>query len=395
MVLIVILSILFFPYSIYLADVEAAISETSGKPAKVGSLQVNFSAQSILTLSDVRLGNGNDEIRIASMSVQPDIASLFGHKKIIRHVLLSGIKLPLDTLDQLNEVLHSVAKTREGYLIQSLRFEKADIYFGQLPLAGMQGELNLEASASTPASALVMRSAEQNLTLTTQRVNQGMDFVVDGFAWSPPFNSALRIASLNLKGRLENKLLRFNTIDLRLFEGIVKGSAELRQSDLAEFSGDLAYERLNASSLGSALGLGTLLVGEVSGQLAFTSRAPKWEAIFSTMHAQGDFSIGRGSLLGLDLAESSRRFSDAPIIGGSTSFESLVGTMKLSPEKSEFSNLRLEAAKMQTSGSFFVDQNLRLQGLLSLQMQLSDSRTRLAEMTLGGAVKNPTLSVVR
>lgn len=93
-------------------------------------------------------------------------------------------------------------------------------------------------------------------------------------------------------------------MELRLFDGLIQGSAVLRNDAARSISGELVFERLNVSRLGAALGLGQQFSGDTAGNVRFSASADSGQPFFSAINADGEFSIRRGNIQGVDLAGS-------------------------------------------------------------------------------------------
>jgi hypothetical protein len=142
------------------------------------------------------------------------------------------------------------------------------------------------------------------------------------------------------------------------------------------------------------LGIGEQLAGETSGKLRFSSSAASWESIFSAINAEGDFSMRRGRINGIDLAEAVRRISDTTVQGGETVFEELTGKIRLTPTNYRFQRLVLSSGLMRSTGDIEINKDLDLSGKLELQMRGSVNQTRFP-IAIGGTLKIPVVQTMK
>lgn len=386
------LVVYFFPYDSYLPEVESAIAEASGRPVTVGSMRVGIYPKPGLLLGDVRLGQSKDELNIAEIRLQPSIGTLTASKKIFREVVLSGVELPAEMIVGLSSVFQAMSKPESRIGVEHISFEKANVSFGGLGFSDMEGETRL--SAPGVLGSLILRTPDRSLTLQMKPLAQSLDVSLEGFGWRPSQTSPFLFDSVNLKGSINNGFLTISSLELRLFDGLVQGVAILRAGKTPSISGDVVFERINSTRFGNAIGIGQQFSGEANGKIRFSAIADSWANIFSEIGAEGEFTMYRGSIRGVDLTEAVRRTSGTPVQGGSTQFEQLSGKIRLTPTGYQFPGLVLNSGLMQSSGRLEVSKDLKVSGRMDLQMRGTVNQMRVP-VTISGLLKAPEVQVVK
>lgn len=386
------LTITFFPYDRYLPEVEAAVSQASGRPVKVGSMRVEVYPNPGLFLGDVRTGGSKDEIRITEIRLQPEISSLLEDRKVFREAVLSGITLSPDLVSSLPGVVAGMAKPDARVSVKHILLEKVSTSFGGYSLPVLEGEVRLSSAGLFQSLGLWFSDRTVNLELIPRA--QNVEIVLDGIGWRPAQGSSVLIDSLSMKGSIDRDSLSISNLELHVFDGVIKmqGVAIQRADQMLGLSGDLSFERINATRLGEALGIGSQFAGETAGKMTFSTIAGSGTSMFSAMNADGDFVMRQGSVREIDLVETVRRASSAPVQGGSTSFEQLAGKIKLTPTTSMFSSLLLNSGLMQSTGYVEVSKDLDVHGQMELQMRGSVNQTRVP-VSIGGVLKAPSLQL--
>ena len=382
------LTVFLFPYDSYLSEVEAAFAQASGRPVKVGHLKVNLYPDLGFVLSDVRMGTGAEEIHVAEVRIQPAISTLMASRKSFRKVVLSGVMFPA-------ELIVGFALTAKPTIkadIEHLSFEKMNISFGGLAVSEMEGEVSL--SADGLFQALLLHSSDRSLSIEAKPLPQGLDVSLEGFGWRSSQASPFLFDSLSLKGHLDSKAFTISNMELRIFDGLIKGSTVLHADKKPSISGEVSFERVATTRLGNALGLGQQFNGETAGKMRFSANADSWREIFSAINADGEFVIHRGSIRGIDLTEAVRRISSVPVQGGETSFEQLTGKIKLSPMSYQFSGLVMNSGLMQSTGYFVINNDLKVNGRMELQMRGTANRMRVP-ITISGTLQTPNVQARR
>ena len=384
------LTVRFFPYDIYLPEVEAAFSQATGRPVKVGSMRVDVYPKPGFLLGDIRVGAGKDEVRINEIRLLPEISSLSEPKKIFQEVVLNGVSLPAELISGFPSVFVTMAKPTSRAGVKHLRFENVNTSFGSLAFPVMEGDVKLSAAGLFQSIELWL--PDRTVSLELKPKAQKLEVVLEGFGWRPSQSSSLLIDSVNLKGSVDNGILSVSNLELHVFDGLIQGLTVLHPDKTLALSGDLSFERINASKLGEVLGIGSQFTGEVAGKVSFSTLADSWALIFSGLSADGEFSMRRGSVRGIDLAEAVRRASSAPVQGGATAFEQLSGKIKLSPTSSQFSGLLLNSGLMQSTGVLEVSKGLAVSGRMELQMRGTANQTRVP-ISISGSLKTPVVQL--
>ena len=386
------LTVLWFPYQHYLPELEVAIANACGRPAKVGTLRLDLYPKPSIVLGELRIGAGKDEIRIDEIRLQPAIGTLMAAEKSFREVVVSGASLSAEVIAGLPAVFVELSKSNTRFAVDHFRLERAEVTFAGLGFSSLDGQATL--SADGLLQSLALRTADRRLSLVATPRAAGLDVVLEGYGWRPVAGSAFVFDSLNLKAAVDNRTLTIKSMALRIFDGLIEGEAVLRADPTMSMVGELSFKRVSATRFGEALGLGQQFSGETAGKIRFSTNAQSWESVFSAIDADGDFTVQRGSVRGIDLAEAARSVSRTPIQGGATQFESLSGAIRLAPTRYQFSGLVMNSGLMQSTGSLEVSSELMASGKMELKIRGTANQTRVP-IAISGPLKSPFVQAGR
>jgi hypothetical protein len=145
------------------------------------------------------------------------------------------------------------------------------------------------------------------------------------------------------------------------------------------------------SDFGEAFGIGGQFEGQAAGRLKLSATAESWQTLLSALYADGEFTMDRGVLGGIDLPEAVRRVSSTPAtLGGGTRFEQLSGAIRLTPTAYRFSRLVMNAGLMQSTGQLEVSRDLQIRGRMDVQMRgRADHNAK--SVSVNGPLKSPLL----
>ncbi|HRF11056.1 MAG: putative protein involved in outer membrane biogenesis [Candidatus Accumulibacter phosphatis] len=378
---------LFFPYANYLPEVEASLAQSTGQPAKIDRMHVSFYPRPGMLLGNVRLGEGDDRVQIAEVRLQPALLTLRADKILFKEVELSDLRLSANAVANLSRMLASAQSksARAGVLRVTLR--NAAFSFAELVIGEMDGQCEL--SADHLLESISLRSQDRSLQLKLNPGERGVAVQIDAIAWRVAQGSPYLFDSLNVKGTIEGSDWVIDSFESRIFDGLVRAAVILRDGQQAAIAGELSFERINARKLGEALGIGGQFEGETNGKLKFSANSASWPGLPAALQANGNFTMHRGRLGGIDLPEAVRRASAAPAtLGGWTRFEELSGAITVTPNAFLFSRLLLNAGLMQSSGQIELSRNLQLRGRMDVLMRgQADHSSR--PILISGPLKSP------
>jgi len=371
LMLITVLVTLLFPYALYLPEVQAALAQSTEEPATIADMRVSFYPKPGLLLTGVALGRENDgkAIQIAEVRLQPRFSTLFSSRMVFREVELSGLELSAESITKLSHALKAAARQSARAGVVRVTLDKARIAFAGFGVDAMKGEFVLSADQQTLQSAS-LHSLDRNLQVEAQPIAGGLAVQLEALGWRPAAQAPYVIDSLTVKGEVLGKAFVVDHLELRIFGGMVQGTAILRAENQAVASGGLAFKRIDVKRLGEALGIGGQFEGDASGRMNFSTTSANWDTILPALSADGEFALARGSLGGIDLPEAVRRASTTPsTLGGATRFEQLTGTFKVSANGVRFSRLALSAGLMQSTGDVEINRELQIRGRMDVQMR--------------------------
>lgn len=381
-----------FPYGRYLPEVEAALARQTGQTASIEQMHVTFFPTPGLLLTNVRLRDQDkgDDVRIAELQLQPVLGTLLSPTVAFREMALSGIDVSAENIASLSRMFASAAREAGAAGVPPrVAIARADVAFAGLGFDGMHGQVELSDDGLLQSVSL--QSADRSVHIEATPAAGRLAVSIEGLGWRPSANSPIRLDSFSLKGEIDGFIFVVDTLDLRIFDGRVRGALILRADGAPAIAGEIDFERIDATLFGAALGIGGQFEGDAAGKLRFSAMAEKWSRILFAIYADGNFTIGRGSLGGIDLPEAVRRAAGTPAtLGGATRFEQLSGTIRLTPDHYRFNRLLLQAGTMQSTGQIEVSGDQQLRGRMDVQMRARADQAAVP-VSIGGSLQTPQL----
>lgn len=383
--------VLIFPYLNYQPAVEAALTQSTGRQARVDSLGIDLLPTPALRLDGVRLegvGEGAPLV-VGKARLQPVLSKLFAERMLFDDVELRDLVLAPSTFGELAQALQTAARPGARAGVRHLSLSNAELALAGLVIGDLRGEITL--SGEGLAEVIALHSANRELSFEARPQATAFAIRAEGLKWRPRANSSQVVDSFVLQGELRAMTVNVDRMEFRVFDGLLSGKATLRAGSEPLLSGEIAFERVNARKLAEALGFEQGFLGEGTGRLRFSAAADAWPSLLSTLQGDGTLTVKRGSLPGIDLPEALRRAPSVPLaLGGATRFEQLTGAVRLTPGFIHLSRLSLSAGAMQAAGYIDLGRELDLRGRMDVEMRGRGEHSALP-VAISGSLNAPLL----
>lgn len=388
--LVVLLVFLFYPYDRHRTDIEAALSGLVGQNVRIGRVAASFSPSPAIALESISIGESG-EARVTKIRLVPKLVSLFGGRTAYSNVEVESAVLDGAVLAMFPRALGAAMRSDSPTVIDRVGFSRLGLSLLGIAINDLHGEI-LRADGG---GSLSLFNADRSLRLVVKGdgTNGAVDF--EGYGWGTSADSLHRFDSILGQAEWNGRSLAIRKLDARIFDGAVRGALVLdRQGELPTMTGDLEVKSLSVARLMAALGYPSQFDGEMAGSIRFSSRISDWATVLRTVSGDGEFSVQRGMLGGMDLVEAVRRAGKAGGTGGATRYENLTGRILLSPQSVRLANLALESGALRANGGLDVARDGKLSGRLDVEIRGSATVLR-APVTLGATLRSPELKAGR
>lgn len=381
-----VLTLLLYPYGRHLPDIERSASAMLEDPVKAGDIGFSFLPRPHLSVRNVSVGKDEAHLHIGSVDVQPDFLSLLGDKKVFHALTFNNVEVKEAGLAKLARV----AKASAPVEIRRLALKGVGLSLGDLRLDSLDGEVKLTPAGAV--EAIHLHNAGGTLKLELRPQGEFYRIAVAGDNWRAPFKPNMLFQWLEAQGELRSTRLDLAKINGKAYEGLVEGKASLEWAGGARLAGDLELTRVSAAKLLDAFGTGLSAEGELSVRLKLTAKADNLAKLAEALHADGSFEMKRGAAKGFDLGEAVR--SRGPTRGGETKFEQFSGTIEYEPSGSRLGSLRLASGLLSSGGSLDIAGNGQLSGAMVVELKSSAGTVRMP-LSVGGTTKDAVLTPAR
>ncbi len=382
------LTLVLFPYDNYRPEFEQRLSQALGDDAKIGEVRLAFTPYPAIVLDRVSVG-ADPYITANQIQLLPEFGSIFGPR--YREVVVDGARVKEAGLGRFSKWF--------------LPAGMGDAAVGRLEISGLAVDVaggsieSLRGSARIDdahgLSKLVLRVKEGDLRVEVTPGPTGVGLSLSATGWTAPFRPELLFSFLEMRGELVPGHLTISSIDGRLYDGSLNGDGLITWAQEPTLTLKLNFQRLAADKLLPALGAEPAVDGAASGKLQVSAKAVAVQRLDRDLRMDGSFSIERGSLKRIDLAEAIRSPQQTTLRGGTTHFQEFSGTFSADAHSVRFSGLRMSSGLMRVAGQVTLSrQDGTLTGRVGMEMRGSATAARSA-VTISGSAREPDIRISR
>jgi uncharacterized protein involved in outer membrane biogenesis len=358
--------------SFYVPAVQRIASERLGEPVAVGDLHFAIFPSPKIRLDDVKIGQQLD-IRVRTIELDPNLASLFENTIRIKRVFLQEPQLSADALPRVVSWFQ-----REGgqskVEFRWIVLKSAKLAVPDVDLPGIDGDVRLGLDGSFKGAEL--RLSDGSLKGTVQPGEGPMQVTLSGRGWKPTFGPGVMFNDITAKGQIEGTTLALTAIDGTMHSGVFQGTARIDWGSGWGAKGEFTTERIELSSLMESVTKDARASGALQSKTQFALTAPKVGGLFDNPQVRSTFTLTNGSLDGVDLIRALQTPRSEGVRGGRTKLDELTGVLTVSGGRYQYRDLKMKAGLMTASGSFDIDGAQRINGRVQMELRSPSNQFR-------------------
>jgi len=375
------------PLNTYIPEIEKQAGEKLNEPVKIGALRVSLVPLPHLALQEVSIG-AQQEVRIASIKVSPNLSSLFSVVKILRDIELDTVFIRADMLEKMPVWFKSDGSP------QTVRIEKIGLNHVTLESPGMALPLFSVAVNMKPDGDLknvLLASDDGKLKLDATPISGSkFDLKLTAQQWRFPVGPAFHFDELKIIGVVNNEALRLKDIDGKLYGGTLKGSAELNWKSGWRLSGDLKSQGVAVESLLPLFNSKARVSGQLSAKARFVMKGRAPSQLADSPNVEGDYSIHNGVLHGFDLARAAQPIKTKEVRGGQTEFDELSGGFSIAEKITRLHKLNISSGVLNANGDVDISPSNQLSGKVYVEVKQGISLVSVP-LKVSGTLQDPVM----
>lgn len=364
------------PFNGRLAQLEKAATAQFRQPVKIGSLNFALLPMPQWRLQQVSIGN-EAQITVREVDVRVSPGSLFSDAMQFKAVTLVSPVVNDEGLGWLlfgqtqNPAWQSASLTATDLQLRSQHVQlPAFTAFAQLGEDGGWRKLVLDAT-------------ERPIRLDLQRADDTVGFELTASELVLPFGGTHAFDTFNASGKVTPDAIEVSKFTAVLYDGTVSGNGMLSWRDGWSLKGEAQARQIALSKLLPAL----VQSGAMDSSFRYMMQADAAGKLFTSPQAKGNFVIGNGMLVGVDLASLVMGQAGS----GRSAFNEMAGDFSLAGDKIQASRLRLSAGLLSATGDAVSDDSGKVEGRFAVDLRTA-SRQAHATLNLSGTLASPRFS---
>jgi uncharacterized protein involved in outer membrane biogenesis len=417
----------FIPTSAWLGPLQDQASKALGTKVLVGDLRLAFAPLPHLTASKIDIGEG--AISVESVTVYPEITSLFSATRKIRSVNAEKLVVTkrgtelLGALAAGPEAKAEVGKSGKGAKgkgaagkgeaekgpggtpppppeaasappveIGKLRVRDAQVELasGKLPPI----DLDAEMDGMTLVNAKLSVDGGK-AKLDVEPKGDGWDVLLNASNWTLPVGAPLKFDSLKAAGRATKQGLTLPDIAAKLYGGELKGKVDVNWPSDKEkdkpwrMGGNAAINGLDIGPALQALKLKPTLSGRLDASGPFSAQAASPALLADVLIADFAFNVRNGVLHGFDLASAATNLITGAK-GGQTHFDQLSGNAQVAGKGYKLRNVRVASGALSAQGNVDIAPSKALGGRVDVELKRTAGVVAVP-LAVSGTLSDPML----
>lgn len=371
------------PLNFLAKPVEHIAAASIGAPVGVGEVRASLWPQPHFMLRHVAVGE-NPAFQVDSVTVAPQVTSLFSDVKTLDSVLIEGVALEQKDFAKPLQWLQAASQSPK-LQVHEVRFSKVKLNLRDLELAPLRGHVMQHHAGQFGGIAL--KSEEGALAIEVQPQAGQYRVKIRASQWALPVQPNIVFDELNAIGLYQNARLQFDQLQGEIYGGIFSAKAVFDWSSQWQTSGSFNMTKVNAAQLLKAFASTGLVEGKLNLAGNFSAQSTIATQLLDDAEVTGNFQLPNGKISGVDLPRAILNPEDKALEGYATNFDQLSGDVRAKSGRIEYRNLVLKSPKLQAQGHVQIAPDEAISGKISLNA-VAQGRSFQSTFDLTGKVSN-------
>ncbi len=359
----------FMPLDI--AQYERLAASRLGQPVKIRSGSISLLPSPAVRFEGISIGRDGN-VKIAVAAAHPDFASVMSDKPQLKSLDLQGV-----TLDAPGLAAVLFGRPQSAALgLESVRATGIKLAVPGVNLPELEATATLEPDGRVHKIVV----ANPNNTIKAEITPSGSKAVVELTVSGATALLGLpfEVDTLSARGVATATEFSASELDARLLDGLARGKGTLRWPGPLAFDASFELKQLDAKRITP------ILAGRVQGSGVLAARGESLEKLASTARFDGNFSVSKGQISGIDLP---RTLQSGKSVAGSTNFNEMSAQAQLDSGRLALRGVKIDAGALSASGAVEVDGAKSLAGRFAADMKTPGGAVRATLVVSGSSTQ--------
>lgn len=346
------------------------------QPVKIKTLHLSLVPLPHWRLEGVSVGS-QGELAVARIKAVAGLGSLFGDKKVFTSIELDS---PVLSEAGLAGLLFGKPQGQD-FKVASVIVKNGKLVSKTIVLPALDAKISMGEGGAWQKIAL--ETPDHKTSLTLEPKGEGAQLEFETNSYGTPFGPAFVLENFSAKGMVGRNEFKLSEFKGGIHGAYLSGNVSLKWGADWSLGGEVNARAMDPGKIAPAL----LEGGKLEGKAQFAVRAKSYAALFAAPRLEGSFAVGKGTVLGVDLA----RLLQGGGAGGKTSYTELTGSFVRDGGKTQLRQIHLAAGPLSAGGSADVDASDNISGRFVAEIKSPVAQAR-ANLGLSGNLKEPRFS---
>jgi len=372
----------------YRPRIEQELAARLKEPVSIAKLRAFALPAPHATAEGIAIGKSGD-VKVAKLVITPDLWSLVGDTKVIRHVELSGVQLTQSGMEKLAALgkADPKAPSRPAQVrVSRVLIDNATVQFGKNSFGPFDAKVALNDSGTPEQLALAMRDGKLTANVKPDSGRYLID--VAAKAWRLPAGPPVMFDELNIKGVATLADFKTTSMAARLYGGTVNGNTTLAWAKGVQLRGAFDVTQLDVAALAALFSPNARISGRLNAKPALSANAGSFAQLGSSLRIETPFQVHNGVLRGVDIRKAATNLllKDS---SGETRFDQLSGFLVVERGAQRFTNLKVVSGAVAADGNVTIGADRSLSGRVNAQVGAGSVASASVPLNVSGTLDAP------
>jgi actin-related protein len=358
------------PFDGQIPQFEQVLTAQFQQPVKIKSIRLALIPGSHVRLEGVTFG-ADGQIRVPVIRAGGSLGNLFSDKKDFKAIELDA---PIISEEGLGWILFGQRQGREMGIVE-VSATGASLASKGVSLPAFDAKLQFGSEGAWKTVALTSVDKNMEMLLTSKGASAQIEIRARSF--KVPFGSTLTLEEFSANGSADRNGLAISDFKGFAYGGTLGGTANVKWGAAWSLAGELNARQVDMERFVPGL----MSSARLEGKASYSMQASEPGKLFDWARAEGNFSIPRGTLLGLDLGS----VLQGGGLRGETKFSELTGSFVHDQGATQLRQLRMSQSNMAASGSVDVGVDKKVRGKFATELRLS-TEVRRSSLSVSGTL---------
>jgi uncharacterized protein involved in outer membrane biogenesis len=368
----------------YVPVLEKEISARLEEPVSIDRLRASMLPVPRVEVDGIAIG-ADRELKVGELTVQPDLWSLFGARKVIRRIEFEDVTLSHKALG----ALIGLAQRDSGsasVTVESVRLRNAVLKLENARFGPFDAQVEVETGGKRGAVTLATHDGALDARITPEGDRYVLE--ISARAWTPPLGPAIRFDELKVKGIAGGSAAELDSITAKLYGGTAAGKAIVRWDKGVSIKANLELKHVELKHAAALASTKARISGKLDAKPVFTASAPKASQLDEALRIETPFTVRNGVLHGVDLTNATAAIIKQGATSGETRFDQLSGYLVRQGKAYRFTQLKIASGALAAQGHIAIAPTRALSGQLHTSVRAVGAAASLP-LTVAGTLDEP------